>query len=219
MFCVYKEGAVVKTFRGNQWFITDTGDKQPPTIFKLWSREELATLDIYHFTDNSKKSGYDNEFYVMGATVDSVPNQSNGEVIRTSIPVERNVDVVKAMIKSKITTMRSSVAHDGVVYMDKNFVTERQIVDSINLIAIELADDAEVPWDTMDTEKVPTEVFTMTGAEFKGLRDAIAAHYLACTVQTRVHIDAVDAKRTFNTVTSYDYTTDWPVNPDRSEPD
>jgi len=218
MFCVYKDGAVVKTMRGNQWFITDTGDKQPPTIFKLWSREELATLDIYHFTDNSK-SGYDNDFYVMGAIVDSVPNQSNGEVIRTSIPVERNVDVVKAGIKSKITKMRSTVAHDGVVYMDKNFVTERQTVESINLIAVELSDDAEVPWDTMDTEKVPTEVFTMTGAEFKGLRDAIAAHYLACTVQTRVHIDAVDAKRTFNTVTSYDYTTDWPVNPDRSEPD
>ena len=219
MFCVYKDGAVVKTMRGNQWFITDTGDKQPPTIFKLWSREELATLDIYHFTDNSKKSGYDNDFYVMGATVDSVPNQSNGEVIRTSIPVERNVDAVRAVIKGKITKMRSTVAHDGVVYMDKNFTTDRQTVESINLIAVELSDDAEVPWDTMDTEKVPTEVFTMTGAEFKGLRDAIAAHYLACTVQTRVHIDAVDAKRTFNTVTSYDYTTGWPVNPDRSEPD
>ena len=217
MFCVYKNGAVVKTIRDNQWFITPTGDKQPPTIFKLWSREELATLDIYRFTDNSK-SGYDNDFYVMGEIVDAAPNL-NGDVIRTSTPVERNVDVVKAVIKSKITKMRSSVAHEGIVYMDKNFATDRQTVESINLIAIELADDAEVPWDTMDTEKVPTEVFTMTGAEFKGLRDAIAVHYLACTVQTRVHIDAVDAKRTFNTVTSYDYTTDWPANPDRSEPD
>ena len=217
MFCVYKDGAVVKTIRGNQWFITPTGDKQPPTIFKLWSREELATLDIYHFTDQSK-SGYDNNFYVMGEIVDAAPNL-NGDVIRTSTPVERNVDVVKRVIKDKITRMRSSVAHDGVVYMDKNFATDRQTIESINLIAIELADDAEVPWDTMDTEKVPTEVFTMTGAEFKGLRDVIAAHYLACTVQTRVHIDAVDAKRTFNTVTSYDYTTDWPANPDRSEPD
>ena len=217
MFCVYKNGAVVKTMRGDKWFITDTGDKQPPTIFKLWSRGELAALNIYYFTDQSKSS-YDNDFYVMGPTVDSVPNL-NGEVIRTSIPVERNVDVVKRVIKDKITRMRSSVAHDGVVYMDKNFTTDRQTVESINLIAVELSDDAEVPWDTMDTEKVPTEVFTMTGAEFKGLRDAIAAHYLACTVQARVHIDAVDAKRTFNTVTSYDYTTGWPVNPDRSGPD
>ena len=217
MFCVYKNGAVVKTIRGNQWFITDTGDKQPPTIFKLWSREELATLDIYRFTDQSK-SGYDKDFYVMGDIVDASPDE-NGEVIRTSTPVERNVDTVKRVIKSKITTMRSSVAHDGVVYMDKNFVTDRQTVESINLIAVELEDDAEVPWDTMDTEKVPTEVFTMTGAEFKGLRDAIAAHYLASTVQARVHIDAVDAKRTFNTVTSYDYTTDWPINPDRTPPE
>ena len=217
MFCVYKNGAVVKTIRGNQWFITPTGDKQPPTIFKLWSREELATLDIYRFTDQSK-SGYDKDFYVMGDIVDASPDE-NGEVIRTSTPVERNVDVVKAKIKSKITAMRSSVAHDGVVYMDKNFVTERQTVDSINLIAIELADDAEVPWDTMDTIKAPTEVFAMTGVQFRGLRDAIAVHYLAATVATRGHIDAVDALSSFSDLVSYDYTTSWPTNPDTSEPD
>ena len=95
----------------------------------------------------------------------------------------------------------------------------KSLVKLFGKTLLELADDATVPWDTMDTIKVPTEVFTMTGAQFKGLRDAIAAHYLACTVQARVHIDTVDAKRTFNTVTSYDYTTDWPVNPDRSESD
>ena len=214
MFCVYKNGSVERVFRGE--FKDDTGT-YPAAHLRAIGVDGRAGLDIYYFTDQSK-SGYDKDFYVMGEIADAAPDE-NGDVIRTSTPVERNVNVVKAMIKSKITQMRSSVAHDGVVYMDKNFVTERQTVDSINLIAIELADDAEVPWDTMDTIQAPTEVFAMTGVQFRGLRDAIAVHYLAATVATRGHIDAVDALSSFSDLVSYDYTTSWPTNPDRSEPD
>jgi len=214
MFCVYKNGSVESVFRGE--FKDDTGT-YPAAHLRAIGVDGRAELNVYLFTDQSK-SGYDKDFYVMGEITDAAPDE-NGEVIRTSTPVERNVDVVKAKIKSKITAMRSSVAHDGVVYMDKNFVTERQTVDSINLIAIELADDAEVPWDTMDTIKAPTEVFAMTGVQFRGLRDAIAVHYLAATVATRGHIDAVDALSSFSDLVSYDYTTSWPSNPDTSEPD
>ncbi len=214
MFCVYKNGSVESVFRGE--FKDDTGT-YPAAHLRAIGVDGRAELNVYLFTDQSK-SGYDKDFYVMGEITDAAPDE-NGEVIRTSTPVERNVDVVKAKIKSKITAMRSSVAHDGVVYMDKNFVTERQTVDSINLIAIELADDAEVPWDTMDTIKAPTEVFAMTGVQFRGLRDAIAVHYLAATVATRGHIDAVDALSSFSDLVSYDYTTSWPTNPDTSEPD
>ena len=214
MFCIYKNGSVERIFRGE--FKDDTGT-YPAAHLRAIGVDGRAELDIYYFTDQSK-GGYDNDFYVMGEIADAAPDE-NGDVIRTSTPVERNVDVVKAKIKSKITAMRSSVAHDGVVYMDKNFVTERQAVDSINLIAIELADDAEVPWDTMDTKKVPTEVFAMTGVQFRGLRDAIAAHYLATTVATRGHVNAVDGLSSFSDLLSYDYTTSWPTNPDTSEPD
>jgi hypothetical protein len=214
MFCVYKNGSVESVFHGE--FKDDTGT-YPAAHLRAIGVDGRAELDVYLFTDQSK-SGYDNNFYVMGEIADAAPDE-NGEVIRTSTPVERNVDVVKAVIKDKITQMRSSVAHDGVVYMDKNFVTDRQTVDSINLIAIELADDAEVPWDTMDTIKAPTEVFVMTGVQFRGLRDAIAVHYLAATVATRGHVDAVDALSSFSDLVSYDYTTSWPTNPDRSEPD
>jgi len=214
MFCVYKNGSVERVFRGE--FKDDTGT-YPAAHLRAIGVDGRAELDIYYFTDQSK-GGYDNDFYVMGEIADAAPDE-NGDVIRTSTPVERNVNAVKGMIKSKITKMRSSVAHDGVVYMDKNFATDRQTVDSINLIAIELADDAEVPWDTMDTTKVPTEVFAMTGVQFRGLRDAIAVHYLAATVATRGHVDAVDGLSSFSDLVSYDYTTSWPTNPDMSEPD
>ena len=214
MFCVYKNGSVESVFRGE--FKDDTGT-YPAAHLRAIGVDGRAELDIYLFTDQSK-GGYDNDFYVMGEIADAAPDE-NGDVIRTSTPVERNVNAVKAMIKGKITKMRSSVAHEGVVYMDKNFVTDRQTVDSINLIAIELADDAEVPWDTMDTKKAPTEVFVMTGVQFRGLRDAIAVHYLAAPVATRGHVDAVDALSSFSDLVSYDYTTSWPTNPDMSEPD
>jgi len=214
MFCVYKNGSVERIFRGE--FKNDTGT-YPAAHLRAIGVDGRAELDIYLFTDQSKR-GYDKDFYVMGEIADAAPDE-NGDVIRTSTPVERNVNAVKAMIKGKITKMRSSVAHEGVVYMDKNFLTDRQTVDSINLIAIELADDAEVPWDTMDTKKAPTEVFAMTGVQFRGLRDAIAVHFLAATVATRGHVDAVDALSSFSDLVSYDYTTSWPTNPDTSEPD
>jgi len=117
MFCVYKNGSVERVFRGE--FKDDTGT-YPAAHLRAIGVDGRAELNVYLFTDQSK-SGYDNAFYVMGEISDAAPDE-NGDVIRTSTPIERNVNAVKAMIKSKITQMRSSVAHDGVVYMDKNFV-------------------------------------------------------------------------------------------------
>jgi len=93
MFCVYKNGSVERVFRGE--FKDDTGT-YPAAHLRAIGADGRAELNVYLFTDQSK-SGYDNAFYVMGEIADAAPDE-NGDVIRTSTPIERNVNAVKGMM-------------------------------------------------------------------------------------------------------------------------
>jgi len=217
MFCIYQNGEVKRTFRGE---LKNDQGTFPAAHLRAIGADGREALDCYLFTDRSKQ-GFD-EFHNMGPISDAAP--VNGEVVRTCTPVEKNVDAVKEKMKAHITAMRHNVARNGIIFSAKNFQTDAATVDSINLIATALIDGdtfpgGTIPWDTMDTPQAPRETFEATEVQFKALRNAVSAHFVNCTKQTRVHLDAVDALSTFADLVAYDYSTGWPANPDRSEPE
>lgn len=221
MFCIYKNGAVQKILRSNRGYVEPDGTQHTKAIFgKQWSDAERAALDIYRFTDKSKE-GLD-EFTRMGAVSDAAP--VNYEVVRTTAKVNANVLVVREILKSRVKNMRGQVAHAGIIFSTKNFATDTTTVESINLIATALLEGATFPggtlkWDTMDTPKAPRETYNATETQFKTLRNKVAAHFIGCTDNARVHLDALDALNTHAALIAYDYSTGWPVNPDTSEPE
>ncbi len=216
MFCTYDNG-VVRTFRGEY---KDSTGTYPAAWLRKAIKDGRAPANVYFFTDNSR-SGVD-EFHAQGANVDNAPD-ANGEVIRTTTPVEKSVDVVKSLVKTKIGRARTNIAHSGIIFSSKNFATDSTTVESINLIATALLDGetspgGTLPWDTLETPTSPKETFNATETQFKAFRNAVAKHFVLCTKAARTHLDAVDALTTFSEVTSYDYSTGWPANPDMSEP-
>jgi len=208
MFCIYRDGAVQKVFR-NELKI-DSG-----TYPSAWLRvrESRETLDVYMFQDNSKQGT--NEFFSMGAATDAAPNDG-GTVIRTTAKVAKSVDIAKKVIVSKIKDMRTSVARAGVIYDGKNFNTDANSVENINLLESKGFDSDTIAWETMDTPKVASEVYTADETKFSALRTAIAVHFKSCTSNAQAHITAVNDLTDFDDVVDYDFTGNWPSNPDTS---
>ena len=219
MFCIYKEGAVQSIMHGNKAFIAEDGTQHGRDIFTRWTDIERSNLNIYRFTDQTKE-GYNKDFYTSGIPSDSAPVDYT--ITRSSSPVPKtNLDALKEALKSRVVKMRSQVARAGVIFSTKNFDTDSKTVESINLIGTALLDgnsfsEGVIPWDTMDTDKVPKETFNATEEEFKALRNAIATHFVLCSKQAKIHLDAIDALTTFNAIITYDYSTGWPITPDTS---
>ena len=208
MFCIYRGGAVQKVFR-NELKI-DSG-----TYPSAWLRvrESRETLDVYMFEDQSKHGT--NEFYSMGAATDAAPND-DGIVIRTTAKVAKSLDIAKKVIVSKIKNMRTSVARAGVIYDGKNFNTDATSVENINLLESKGFDSDTIAWETMDTPKVASTVYTADEAKFSALRTVIATHFKSCTNNAQAHITAVNDLTDFADVVAYDFTGNWPSNPDMS---
>ena len=218
MFCVYKNGAVEKVFSGEHRDETGT---YPAAHLLAIGQTGRAALDVYLFDDHS--DDFDGRFYTAGATDDAPPDGA-GTVVRTVTPVEKDLASVRAAAKAQIMGKRSTVAHSGVIFSGLNFKTDTTTIESINLITTALLDGetfpgGSIPWDTMKTPKVPSQIFAATEVQFKALRNHIAAHFVLATKQAREHADAVDALGTPAEVIAYDQSTGWPVNPDMSEPE
>jgi hypothetical protein len=209
MFCIYRGGAVQKVFR-NELKI-DSGT-YPAAWLRV--RESRETLDVYMFEDQSKNGT--NEFYSMGAATDAAPN-SDGIVIRTTAKVAKSVDIAKKVIVSKIKDMRTSVARAGVIYDSKNFSTDASSVENINLLESKGFDSDTIAWETMDTPKVASTVYTADEAKFSALRTVIATHFKSCTNNAQAHITAVNDLTDFDDVVAYDFTENWPNNPDMGD--
>jgi len=163
------------------------------------------------FEDQSKNGT--NEFYSMGAATDAAPN-SDGIVIRTTAKVAKSLDIAKKVIVSKIKDMRTSVARAGVIYDSKNFSTDATSVENINLLESKGFDGDTIAWETMDTPKVASTVYTADEAKFSALRTVIATHFKSCTNNAQAHITAVNDLTDFDDVVAYDFTGNWPSNPD-----
>ena len=206
MFCIYRGGAVQKVFRNE--LKLDSGT-YPAAWLRV--RESRETLDVYMFEDQSKNGT--NEFYSMGAATDAAPND-DGIVIRTTAKVAKSVDIAKKVIVSKIKDMRTSVARAGVIYDGKNFSTNATSVENINLLESKGFDSDTIEWETMDTPKVASTVYTADEAKFSALRTVIATHFKSCTNNAQAHITAVNDLTDFDDVVAYDFTENWPNNPD-----
>jgi hypothetical protein len=77
-------------------------------------------------------------------------------------------------------------------------------------------DSDTIAWETMDTFKVASEVYTADEAKFSALRTVIATHFKSCTNNAQAHITAVNDLTDFDDVVAYDFTGNWPSNPDMS---
>ena len=208
MFCIYRGGAVQKVFRNELKIESGT---YPAAWLRV--RESRETLDVYMFEDQSKNGA--NEFYSMGAISDAAPND-DGIVIRTTAKVAKSLDIAKKVIVSRIKDMRTSVARAGVIYDSKNFSTDASSVENINLLESKGFDSDTIAWETMDTPKVASTVYTADEAKFSALRTVIATHFKSCTNNAQAHITAVNDLTDFDDVVAYDFTGNWPSNPDMS---
>jgi len=208
MFCIYRNEAVQKVFR-NELKI-DSGT-YPSAWLKV--RESRETLDVYMFQDNSRY-GID-DFHTAGAVTDAAPD-NDGVVLRTTAKVAKSVDIAKKVIINRIKNMRTSVARAGVIYDSKNFSTDATAVENINLLESKGFDDDTIAWETMHTPKVASEVYTADEAKFSALRTVIATHFKSCTNNAQAHITAVNNLTDFDDVVAYDFTGNWPNNPDMS---
>ena len=206
MFCIYRDGAIQKLFRGE--LKLDSGT-YPAAWLRV--RESRETLGVYEFQDQST-NGLD-AFHTMGDITDAAPN-SDGAVIRTRAKVDKSVAKAKTIIVNKIKDMRTKVARSGVIYDGKNFYTDSHSVENINIIESKAFDGDTIAWDTMGTPKVASSVYTANEAKFSALRTVIATHFKSCTNNAQAHITAVNALSAFADVVAYDYTTNWPDNPD-----
>jgi|TARA_R110002110_G_scaffold95965_1_gene247678 hypothetical protein len=221
MFCIYKNGAVQKTMRGNGWFITEDGTKQPPTIYKLWSADELATLDIYRFEDRSKK-GYDRNYQNPTNPVDAAPK--DGVVIRTTTPVYKNIAILKVRKKFEATKERKNVSVDMIYWADGS---NKYVIDISNnsqdkfVRATVHGNESGISsrkWTLIaetgtdgDTWTSARPTFTLD--KFKAIGIAIGDHVDACHEAEITHHAAIDALSDQKAVADYDVTTVFPVTP------
>lgn len=210
MFCVYENGAVTKTFNG-EIKIPDVGTMPKAWLLKAIPDGRVANLGIYFFQDNSNR--FDKKLFDRGPVVDTLVGDT---VTRSTTPVPKSVDIVKAQVKKEINIERGRRAHAGLVFSTKNFATDATTIESVNLITTALLDGATFPGGTLKWDDMDGNTFNATEAQFKALRNAMATHFVLCTKQARVHMDAVDALTTYQEVVDYDYSTGWPVNPDAS---
>ena len=206
MFCIYENDAVTKVFRSH--LKLDSGT-YPVSWLRV--RDCRESINVYEFQDQSK-NGID-AFHSMGDVTDAAPNDG-GVVIRTTAKVAKSVAIAKKVIVSKIKDMRTSVARAGVIYDSKNFSTDATSVENINLLESKGFDGDTIAWETMDTPKVASAVYTADEAKFSALRTVIATHFKSCTNNAQAHITAVNDLTDFDDVVAYDFTGNWPSNPD-----
>ena len=207
MFCLYEDDAGTKVFSGA---IKTANGTYPAAWLRV--KDSRESINVYEFVDKSEDVRDD--FHSVGALSDAAPDD-DGVVVRTAAAVDLNLGDSKTKVLNQIAAKRKSVARRGVIHDSKNFDTDPNTVESINLIASAFHGDS-IDWLTMDTPKVASAIYACDETEFKALRTAVAKHWNLCTTNAQAHITAVKALDNFAAVRDYDLTTDWPDNPDMS---
>jgi len=221
MFCVYKDGAVQQTMQGNGWFETEDGTKQPPTIYKLWSPAELATLDIYRFEDLSKK-GYDREYQSAINPVDAAP--LDGVVVRTTTPVYKAIEILKRRKKYSATQQRRRVSVSQIYWVDGavKYVVDVSDKSQDRLVRAAVhgneSGNPSRKWSLVEETGTGGDTWTptrptFTMAKFKSMAVAVGDHVDACFEAEVVHHAAIDALTDQQDVADYDVATEFPVTP------
>ena len=216
MFCIYKDGAVEKTFRGE---LRNDQGTFPAAYLRATIKDGTGPADVYFFEDRSKH-GID-EHHNMGPASD---NLDGNTVIRTSTPVMKNVDAIKARKSAQVTQQRSQVELGGIYWEDG---ADKYVVDTSEASQGRLAhatahgNESGKPdrkWSLVTETGVGGDTWTpgrptLLMAKFKQMAVAVGDHVDACFDAEEAHLAAIAALGTAQEAYDYDITTGWPTNP------
>lgn len=146
-------------------------------------------------------------------TLGAASHNLAGDTITTTYTnVDRAVDGVRELALTQIDGKLSEVAYGGMIHLGQDVATDAVSVDTMTLVASALSDGEVLPagfsWENMQGVR-----FVLTDAQFRGLRNAAAKHFVLARKQAADHKDAVDALLTVAAIVAYDFSTGWPANP------
>lgn len=118
------------------------------------------------------------------------------------------VESVRETLKSKVKAMRDQKETEGFIYMTKPFDSDERSVARITSAALTAM--AVGPTFTIDWTAADNSIVTLDQAAMLGMPAALAMNANALHSAAKAHKTAIDAAD-FNTLTTYDITTGWPV--------